>query len=738
MTGWCGPRGDAWRLYFARRPSRRHVSPANSCHHGGGTSFHSRCSGDEETPGERGEQKGGVALSIRRIAYYLGGALLGLLLLDQLAPPDLSRYHDLSMVVRDRAGEPLRIFASQDEQWRIAATPGEVEPRYLELLIAYEDKRFASHFGIDPLAMGRALFQAATRGKVVSGGSTLTMQAARLLEPRPRAVWAKIIEMWRAMQLEVRYSKAEILSIYLTLAPFGGNLEGVTAASLAYFGKLPRQLSLGETALLIALPQSPERRRPDRHLEATALARRLVLERLHQRGALSELEVSEALEERVPKIRRNFPFLAPHLSERLRGLSETFDVQTSLDRRIQLILGDMAQAEGPNLKGDEASLAILVVENKSRAVRGYLGSHEFSPRGMEVDLVQAVRSPGSTLKPFIYGLGFDDHLIHPETMIDDRAVRIGGYAPRNFDKNFHGQMTVREALQNSLNIPAITVLDKVGASRFAATLRNVGMRLHMPKKQMAEGLPLALGGVGTNLNDLVMLYVGLANEGRVRPLKIFENEAPGAELRLMDKRSAEWILRILSEAGRPDNLAVSSSVARRIAYKTGTSYGFRDAWAIGVDGLHTIGVWVGRPDNAARPGHYGRNTAAPLLFRLFDRIGGEDIALPNALDDQETLASSAMSRFQAPANPRLEAPRIIFPADGAAIEMKKDAGGIMRSLPLKAEGGAKPLSWSVNGLPVAPPEAGGEVFWSPDSSGFAKAVVVDAEGRYAETLFRLR
>jgi penicillin-binding protein 1C len=677
-------------------------------------------------------------LSIRRFAYYLGGGLLGLLLLDQLAPPDLSRYHDLSMLARDRGGEPLRVFASRDEQWRIATNAEEVEPRYLELLIAYEDKRFSSHFGVDPLAMGRAMFQMAIRGKVVSGGSTITMQVVRLLSPRPRVFSAKLIEIWQAMQLEARYSKREILSMYLTLAPFGGNLQGVTAASLAYFGKLPRELSTGEAALLIALPQSPERRRPDRYPEAADQARRLVLERLKERGALSPAAVMEALEERLPTIRRDFPFNAPHLALKLKGMGKEFDHKTNIDRRTQIILEEMGRAESQNLKGDEASLAILVVENKSQAVRGYLGSHEFSPSGMEVDLVQAVRSPGSTLKPFIYGLGFDDHLIHPETMVDDRAVRIGGYAPRNFDKNFHGQMTVREALQNSLNIPAITVLDKVGASRFAATLRNVGMRLHMPKKQMAEGLPLALGGVGTNLNDLVMLYAGLANEGRVRPLRILEKDEPGMERRLMDKRSAEWILRILSEAARPDNLASSSSVARKIAYKTGTSYGFRDAWAIGVDGNHTIGVWVGRPDGAPRPGHFGRNTAAPLLFRLFDRIGGEDIVLPNSIDSQETQASSAMSRFQAPANPRLEAPRIIFPSDGAAIEMKRDPEGVMRSLPLKAEGGAKPLSWSVNGLPIAPPEAGGDVFWSPDSSGFAKAVVVDAEGRYAETLFRLR
>ncbi len=677
-------------------------------------------------------------MSIRRIAWVLAGALLALGLLDRLAPPDLARYQDLSILVRDREGEPLRIFASRDEQWRIATTPKEVESRYLTLLAAYEDKRFASHFGVDPLALGRALFQAATRGKVVSGGSTLTMQAARLLEPRPRTLVAKMIEIWRAGQLEIRYSKEEILAIYMTLAPFGGNLQGLTAASLAYFGKLPRQLSTGEIALLIALPQSPERRRPDRHFDVALEARRLVLERLLERGALSPSEVTEALEERLPALRRDFPFRAPHLALRAKGLGKEFDLQTTVDRRVQSALEEMARQEGQNLRGDEASLAVLVVENKSRAVRGYLGSHEFSPSGMEVDLIQAVRSPGSTLKPFIYGLGFDDHLIHPETLIDDRPVRIGGYAPRNFDQNFHGQMTAREALQNSLNIPAIAVLDKVGAARFAATLRNVGMRLHMPKKQMAEGLPLALGGVGTNLNDLVMLYVGLADQGRVRGLKIFENEGPGPERRLMDRRSAEWILRILAEAARPDNLAASSSVARKIAYKTGTSYGFRDAWAIGVDGTHTIGVWVGRPDGAPRPGHFGRNTAAPLLFRLFDRIGGEDLAWTNASDNQETQASQAMSRFQAPANPRREAPRIIFPADGVAVEMRRDAGGVMRSLPLKAEGGAKPLSWSVNGLPVAPSETDGEVFWRPDSPGFAKAVVVDAEGRHAETLFRLR
>jgi penicillin-binding protein 1C len=668
----------------------------------------------------------------------VGGVLLVLGALDRLAPPDLTRFHDLSLVVRDREGEPLRIFATRDEQWRIALKPSEVEPRYRALLAAYEDKRFASHFGFDPLALGRAIYQAATRGKVVSGGSTLTMQVARLLEPRPRTVSAKIIEIWRAFQLEIRHSKAEILSMYLTLAPFGGNLQGVTAASLAYFGKMPRQLSLGEAALLIALPQSPERRRPDRHPEAAAQARLLVLERLYERGAVSKIEMVEALEEVLPVARRDFPFRAPHLAERVRGRVKEIDAQTSIDRRIQTILEEMAKREAQNLKGDEASLAILVVENSSQKIRGYLGSHDFSPRGVEVDLVQAVRSPGSTLKPFIYGLGFDDHLIHPETLVDDRPVRIGGYAPRNFDQSFHGQMTIREALQNSLNIPAITVLEKVGAARFAATLQNVGMRLHMPRKQMAMGLPLALGGVGTNLHDLVMLYVGLANGGRVRPLKLLEGESEGEERRLMDRLSAERILRILVEAARPDNLAANSSVARKIAYKTGTSYGFRDAWAIGIDGTYTIGVWVGRPDGTPRPGHFGRNTAAPLLFGLFDQIGGEGLALSKTIDSRESLASSAMSRFQAPPTVHREAPHIIFPADGAAIEMKRDEQGKLRSLPFKAEGGVQPLTWSVNGLPLAPSDTEGDIFWSPDSVGFVKAVVVDAEGRYAETLFRLR
>ncbi|MBI3512787.1 MAG: penicillin-binding protein 1C [Proteobacteria bacterium] len=683
------------------------------------------------------------------VTVGLAGFLAGLVALDRLCPPDLSRYRARSSLVLDSRDEILRGYTTQDGMWRIGARVDDVSARYLELLQGYEDGRFAWHPGVDPLAAARAGAQWLTAGRVVSGGSTLTMQVARLLEPHPRTIVGKLFEMARALQLEARFSKAEILSMYLTLAPYGGNLEGVRAAALAYFGKEPRHLTDAQAALLIAIPQSPNRHRPDIDPATARAARDKVLRRLVERGRLTAAQGREASEEAVPLRRAAMPFMAVHLADRLaRSAPAGAVVATHIDRGLQEAVESLAAREATWFD-DGATIAVLVVENAGRRVRAYLGGTDFMAPAGQVDLARAVRSPGSTLKPFIYGFGLDDLAIQPETLIDDRPAHFGDYAPQNFDRDFHGTVTVRQALQQSLNLPAIALLDRVGPQRFAAALRTAGLTLVFPQRDPRPGLPLALGGVGMTLSDLTMAYAALADRGRVLPLAV-QRGAPddGAGERLISAAAAAQLTRILAASPLPDAL-VSGSIDRThrwIAFKTGTSYGFRDAWALGYSARHTIGVWVGRADGTPRPGRYGRNVAAPLLFKLFDLLpAGEADALPGLPAD----AIAAVSTVDLPAGLRrfgsvrgvggsADPLRIAFPPSGATVELPPDDSGQRPSLAVTAGGGRPPYRWLVNGRPIPSDRLRPTAFWSPDGAGYVEIRVIDQEGDSAHVDARIR
>jgi penicillin-binding protein 1C len=430
---------------------------------------------------------------LRIILAGLGGAAAAAALalggfVWSLGPAPLGEALDYSHVVLDRNGKLLRAFATKEGRWRLPATEKDVDPRFLTLLFAYEDKRFPSHHGVDPQALARAAFQIITRGHIVSGGSTLTMQVARLLEPREhRTLTAKLRQVVRALEIESTLSKTQILSLYLSLAPYGGNLEGIRPASLAYFGKEPRKLTLGEAALLVALPQSPESRRPDRFPERAQIARDRVLDRAVQAGAVPRDEVARAKAEAVPRERRPLPILAPHSAEQVVAAEpdariHRLTIDADLQRTLEELARERARALGPQL-----SVAILAVDNASGEVRARVASADYfdARRAGQVDMTQALRSPGSTLKPFIYGLGFEDGLLHPETLIDDRPVRFGNYAPENFDQTFQGTVSVRRALQLSLNVPAIAVLGKVGVNRLSARLKDVGAALACARRQRA-------------------------------------------------------------------------------------------------------------------------------------------------------------------------------------------------------------------------------------------------------------
>ncbi|WP_119419911.1 penicillin-binding protein 1C [Desertibaculum subflavum] len=675
------------------------------------------------------------------------GALVALVAADRLLPPDLSKLDDLSVVVADRRGEPLRIYLSRDQQYRLPVALEQVDRRYVDLLLAYEDARFATHPGIDPLAVARALRQWADNGRVVSGASTLTMQVARLLEPRPRTFGAKIVESLRALQLEWRYSKDEILGIYLTLAPFGGNLQGIEAATRAYFGKGPAELTLGEVALLIALPQSPTARRPDLAPERARAAAHRVLDRLAAAGAITDVAAREAKQERLADARLRFPFAAPHLADRLRRGGASF-VHTTIDGDLQRSMEGLATREAGAI-ADGATIAVIVVEHEGRRVAAYIGGHDYFSAQGQVDAARAVRSPGSTLKPLIYAFAFDDLTLHPETKIADTPIRFGNWAPRNFDRGFRGEVTVREALQQSLNLPAVAVLDRIGADRFRAGLQQAGIRLDLPRAAQAAGLPIALGGAGTTLNDLVTLYAGLANHGRIAPSRLLMDDAGAEPVQLVSASAAWYVARILADAPRPDALFALAAEGdrRRVAYKTGTSYGFRDAWAIGWSASHTIGVWVGRLDGTPRPGQYGRNTAAPILFKAFDLVPGNrgltddpppDAAIAGAPNRRLPVA---LKKFRPKGGVEPEqggALRIAFPPDGSTIERDRDVSGLVDALPFEALGGTPPYRWLVNGRLLAPSERFAEARWTPDGEGFARIVVVDAKGRAAHADIRVK
>jgi penicillin-binding protein 1C len=663
-----------------------------------------------------------------------------------LGPLPLQEAQEVSTTIVDRHGKLLRAYAMADGRWRLPVNAtSDVDPTYLKLLFAYEDRRFHSHAGVDPLALGRAALQLATRGHIVSGGSTITMQLARLMEPRrQRSVSAKLRQIARAIEIERQMSKGQILDLYLAMAPFGGNLEGVRAASIAYFGKEPKRLSLSEAALLVALPQSPENRRLDRYPNAARAARDRVLDRMVEDGVVSEADAASAKAVPVPRLRKPMPVLAPHSADNaMLSVKNKPVIALTLDAGLQQTLEtlahDRAAVLGPNI-----SVAILAVDNASGEVLARVGSPDYfdDRRAGQVDMTRAVRSPGSTLKPFIYGLAFEDGFVHPESLIDDRPIRFGSYAPENFDMTFQGTVPVRKALQMSLNVPAIALLDRVGASRLSSRLKQAGANLELPKNE-APGLAMGLGGVGITLQDLVQLYSGLARLGDVKPLHEIASrrEGAGEPQRLLDQVAAWQVGNVLLGTPPPEN-----GVHNRIAFKTGTSYGYRDAWSIGFDGRITIGVWVGRPDGAPAPGIVGRSTAAPILFDAFARTGKLPAALPKPPKGTLIVGNAKLPlplRRYRPIGELVRtdgerAPHIQFPLDGSRIDVSGGGGASSLAMPVKVAGGVLPMTMLVNGVSVGELDNRRQRLIDSPGPGFARLTVIDAKGAADTVVVRIQ
>ncbi|MCO6418127.1 penicillin-binding protein 1C [Siccirubricoccus sp. KC 17139] len=659
----------------------------------------------------RGRRRHRLALAALAVLAGLAGAAF---ILDRLYPPNLARLAVHGTEVLDREGRSLAVLPAPGGIWRLPTSAADVPPHLLDLLIAAEDRRFRHHPGVDPLALARAAFQWIWAGRIVSGGSTLTMQAARLLEPRPRTLRSKAIEILRALQLEAHYSKDEILGLWLTLAPMGGNLEGARIGALAWFGRPVGQLDPAEAALLVAIPRRPEALRPDRHPAAARAARDAVLtERARAAPGISPEDTEAALARPVPAMRRPLPQAAPHLARELaRGATEVRIASTlslPLQRAAEAIAG-RALRELP----ERASLAMLVAELETREVRALVGG-EFGANGRAgmLDLTRAVRSPGSALKPALYALAFEAGIAAPETLLADLPRRFGGYAPENFDRGFAGRITVADALRQSLNLPAVALLAELGPLRFVAALKAAGAPPRLPPGQ-DPSLPLALGGMGTTLRELVAVHAALADQGRARPLLFRPGETVAAARPAFAPRAAEQVAGILVNpfpGGGPQG----------IAWKTGTSWGGRDAWAVGYDARHVAGVWVGRPDGTPLPGATGARTALPLLAQLFERLPpAPRRALP---------ARTAPAPMLAEAVDRL---RLVFPPPGAVLEE-----GVPH-VTLRASGGRRPLTFLVDGRPVPAEPAKREAAWRPEGPGFYRVTVLDAAGSVARAEVRVR
>lgn len=681
---------------------------------------------------------------LRRFAIFTGTAVGlvaiaagGLWGLDRAFPPPLPDSLAVSAEVLDRDGALLRAFATKDGYWRLPVNLDDVDKNFVDMLVAYEDKRFWEHEGIDPLALGRAATQLASNRRIVSGGSTLSMQLARLIEPREsRSVGSKLKQMLRALQIERRLTKRQILEQYLTLAPYGGNVEGVRAASLAYFGKEPRHLTVSEAALLVALPQLPERRRPDKNPAIAQAARDRVLNRMITAGLIGEREARRAALDDVVGLRRPLPAFAAHTANTLLRRAEPgaplkLTLRKSVQEGLETVAREAAERLGPKL-----SVAMVMADSRTGDILGSVGSASFfdSSRAGWIDMTRTLRSPGSTLKPFIYGLAFEQGMVAQETMIEDSPADFSGYRPKNFDMGYQGDVSIRQALQLSLNVPAIRILDAVGPARLTARFRQAGVSPVLPLNQ-PPGLAIGLGGVGTSLRDLVQLYTGLANGGKVHPLRDGTEAVPvtGSATTILDERANWQITDILAGVRPPEG-----APQRGIAYKTGTSYGYRDAWAIGFDGRYVLGVWVGRADASAVPGLSGYVSAAPILFEGFVRSGLAAVALPSqpagVLRPRREDLPITLTRFGTAADASTgvaatePAPLIIFPPDGARVDLGA-SGSEVTPLVLKLQGGRAPFRWLANGKPLAGVDRRRTATWLPDGTGYSTLTVIDAAGR---------
>jgi penicillin-binding protein 1C len=531
-----------------------------------------------------------------------------------------------SQVILSEDSTILHISLSKDDKWRLNTGLNEITPVLKKTIIYKEDKYFYYHFGINPISVVRALFINMVRKQRVSGASTITMQVARLLKPSPRTYKNKIIEMFRATQLEWHLSKEEILRLYLNLVPYGGNIEGVKSAALIYFQQKPQALSLAQVLTLSVIPNDPKRLRIGRDNESIKDERNRWLRTFETKRIFPKQEIADALDEPFDAFRHDLPNLVPHLAARLHSSDTDLpEVRSCIDLSLQTELEDIVKnyvSETSHLGITNA--AVIIVENKSRKVKAYLGSADFNDVMNEgqVDGVRAIRSPGSTLKPFLYALAMDEGLATPKLVINDVPLNFNGYSPENYDQDYRGYVTVEDALALSLNVPAVKLLNQLPLSRFIGKLTDAGFE-SIKRSQDHLGLSVILGGCGVTLEELTGLYTTFANGGLYSPLMLMDGSYSGTPDTLFSPAAAFMVTDILTLLKRPDlpSRYKDNTNLHRVAWKTGTSYGRRDAWSLGYDKEYTVGVWVGNFPGKGIPELSGSEYAAPLLFSVFKTLG---------------------------------------------------------------------------------------------------------------------
>ena len=529
-----------------------------------------------------------------------------------------------STLVYDKEHVLLNAYLNDEDKWRMPCKVEEANHLFVETLLQKEDKYFYYHFGINPIAIVRAAFNNIISHQRTSGASTITMQVVRLLEPRPRTIFSKIIELFRAIQLELKYSKREILELYLSLAPYGSNVEGVKSAAFIYFGKAPALLSPAEAVLLTIIPNRPSSLKPGRNNKLLIAERNKWLTRMATENVISKTELTDALNEPINVSRKKLNNFAPHLARRLKNENPKVDViNSTIDVSIQLKVQQLCSNHIDRLKAlNIHNACVIVIENSTTNVLAYVGSQDFADAAQQgqVDGITAIRSPGSALKPLVYAIGFDKGIITPKTIINDIPVNYAGYSPENFNQRFNGKVSVEDALSFSLNIPAVQILDQVTVPIFTKKLIGCGFKSIEQQKYL--GLSSILGGCGVTLEELAGLYSMIANDGNFRGLKYFEASNRKNKVKIISQEAAYLLTTILTRADRPDlpNLFESSLHIPKVAWKTGTSYGRRDAWSIGFNKKYTVGVWVGNFDGIGIPELTGAEMATPLLFSIFNSI----------------------------------------------------------------------------------------------------------------------
>ncbi|MBI1341398.1 MAG: penicillin-binding protein 1C [Terrimonas sp.] len=562
-----------------------------------------------------------VIIILKKTGLLLASILLLFILLNWIFPvPDRIEY---SVVITDNKSEIINAYLTGDEKWRMMTSLEEISPLLQKTIVAKEDQYFFHHPGVNPLAVARALFNNIFHMRRTSGASTITMQVARMLDPKKRTLLNKLVEMFRAFQLELKYSKKEILRLYLNLVPYGGNIEGVKAAALLYFNKNPDHLSLAEITALSIIPNRPSSLVMGRNNDRIILERNKWLKRFARNKIFTKKEIEDALSEPLDARRHEFPHYIPHLAYKLKKRGGN-TYATSIDLNMQLKTEKLVKDYVRNIRlKNIRNAAVIIIDNKTHKVITYAGSSDFSDSldGGQVNGAEAIRQPGSTLKPLLYGMCFDEGLLTPKMVITDVPVNYQGYAPENYDEKFNGWVSVEYALDHSLNIPAVKSLKMLGKDRFTQKL----IRCHfqqIKKDQEKLGLSMILGGCGASLEELTGLFSSFANNGILFAPSFLETDTHPDSLEVLSPAATFMVNEILSKVNRPDfplNWSATEKMPK-IAWKTGTSYGRRDAWSIGYNKNYTVGVWAGNFSGTGAPDLSGANIATPLLFKIFNTI----------------------------------------------------------------------------------------------------------------------